>query len=154
VANPYAVGDDTTGGFCGPENINIDAPSSGSKYAVAVKYYGGDAPSRTHVNVYCNGARVLSTGYNPVTAVNYPQLTTSGQDSDGDMWKVGLVTITGTGAAMQCAVDPTVSKTPVPVLDGPTGFCVDNTTTNGSNSVRYLAPNGVVPASAGAMCWH
>jgi hypothetical protein len=154
VSNPYQTGDDFSGGFCGPENVNVDAPTTASTYAVAVKYYGGSAPSRAHVNVYCNGARVLSTGFNPVTGVNYPELRTSGGDTDGDMWKVGLVGITGSGASMVCNVQPSVAKNPVPATDGPTGFCVDTTATNGANSVLYLASSGGVPADANALCFH
>jgi len=39
-----------------------------------------------------DGVRVLSTGYDPITGNNSPQLIASGGDSTGDMWKVGLVT--------------------------------------------------------------
>ena len=39
----------------------------------------GTSSAKPHVNVYCNGARVLSVGYNPATGqTQFPLLNTPG----------------------------------------------------------------------------
>ena len=100
TSGPLGVG----GGYCGPENINVDAPADASTYAVAVKFYGGADASKTHVNIYCNGARIFSAGYNPITGNNSPTLLKSGQDTTGDMWKVAQVGATVAGGNLTCTV--------------------------------------------------
>jgi hypothetical protein len=53
-----AVTDPTAGGFCAPENINIDDPPLGEPYRIWVNYYSQHSYSGdTHpsVNVYCWG---------------------------------------------------------------------------------------------------
>jgi hypothetical protein len=155
VTNPNTVGDGFSGGFCGPENVNVDAPSDGSKYAVALKYFGGSASSRAHVNVYCNGERVLSTGFNPVTAVDFPHLTTSGQDDSGDMWKVSLITAHVTPQGLTCDVSPAKAQVPrQTTTDGPNAYCVDTTGLDGSEAVQYFAAGGAVPLDSDALCFH
>src|SRR5208337_2707418 len=83
--------------FCGPENINLDNPNDGDAFAVAVNHYnnhGGTPNARVHVNLYCNGERVLSAGYDPVTGqTKNPLLNKPGQDATGDYWEVGTITV-------------------------------------------------------------
>ncbi len=141
--------------FCGPENINIDAPPNGSKYAVAVKHFSGSPPTRAHVNVYCNGERVLSTGYNPVTGNDFPKLLTSGGNSGGDMWKVAMITanVNGSGA-LDCLVEPVPSSNPHPATDGSNAYCVDNASTDSSEATSFLTSGGAAPLDAEALCFH
>jgi hypothetical protein len=163
--------------FCGPENINVDAPGDGDTFAVAVRFYarhGSPAHqgAQTHADIYCNGARILAAGYDPLPnaagAITsyYPQLVTPGADGDppsqyygygesgGDMWKVGLVTTSITGGVLTCAVVPTASMTPDANLDGSSSYCVDDATLNGANSQILLTSSGGVPADANALCYH
>ncbi len=157
VTNPNAPGGGSGtpgGGFCGPENVNVDTPADGSKYAVAVKYFGGSGVSRTHVNVYCNGERVLSTGYSPVTGIDFPKLTTAGDDTTGDMWKVTLITAQVKNGVLSCDVKPTASQNPHAALDGNSAYCVDTTSMDGANTTKYLAPGGAAPLNSDAMCFH
>jgi hypothetical protein len=140
--------------FCGPENINIDNPGNGSRYAVGVKYFGGSAVSRTHVNVYCNGERVLSTGYNPVTGNDFPKLASSGGNTSGDFWKVAMITASVTPAGLACDVKPVPSQQPHAATDGSNAYCVDNTTRNTSDSAKYFTSGGSNPLDAEALCFH
>jgi hypothetical protein len=147
------------GGFCGPENINVDAPANGDVFAVGLRFYGRDgsatANALSHVNIYCDGARILSAGYDPTTpGAVYPQLITPGQDTTGDMWKVALVTTSVTGGALTCNVAPTQSTTPDAQRDGSTAYCVDNASLQGANSQKYLTNGGGVPATANSLCYH
>jgi len=152
VTNPNDVA--SSGQFCGPENINIDAPGDGDKFAIAVKYYGGTPPSKTHVNVYCNGVRVVSTGYNPVTGNNYPQLLQMGSNTTGDMWKVGFVTAHVNGNMLSCDVATTQSQLPHMTTDGSNAYCVDNTNLDTTDSTKFLTPGGLQPLDANALCFH
>jgi hypothetical protein len=154
VVNPN--GSSATGPFCGPENINLDAPANGDQYALGMRFYtkNGATNPRMHVAVYCDGERVLSAGYDPLTGNNFPQVATAGADSMGDMWKVGIVTTTVTGGALSCAVSPTASQVADVALDGTTAFCVDDVTLNGANSQTYLTTGGGTPANAAALCFH
>jgi hypothetical protein len=154
VTNPNQFGGILGGGYCGPENVNVDTPSDGSQYAIGVKFYGGSDVSKTHVNIYCNGARVFSAGYNPVTGNNYPALATSGANTTGDMWKVALVTATIAGGTLSCAVDPVTSKAAHAATDGTTANCVDNTSSDGTNADTYLTSSGGTPANGAALCFH
>jgi hypothetical protein len=156
VVNP--AGSSAVGPFCGPENINLDAPADGDQYAVAMRFYGrnGTASANVHghVNVYCDGERILSAGYDPVAGINYPQLATPGADDSGDMWKVALVTTTLMGTTLRCTVAPTQSTAANTTLDGTTAYCVDDSTLNGAAAEEYLTSGGGVPASANALCFH
>ena len=153
--NPNAPGGGFGGGgFCGPENINVDAPADQSKYAVAVRYFRGNVPSRTHVNVYCNGERVLSTGYNPVNGNDFPKLSTAGANSTGDMWKVAMITAHVNGGVLTCDVAPTQSQLPHVATDGSNAYCVDNTTQDTAFSAQYLTSGGLTPLDANAICFH
>jgi hypothetical protein len=156
--------------FCGPENINIDNPSDGDEYAVAVRFYARHGTpagqgARTHADIYCNGARILAAGYDPLPGPTglitslYPQLITQGEDGSagegGDMWKVALVTTsTGDGGELNCTVVPTQSMTADPSRDGTTAYCVDNAGMDGANSQILLTSSGGVPANANALCYH
>jgi hypothetical protein len=153
VTNPN---DSTSfGGYCGPENINIDLPVDGDKFAVAVKYYGGTPASRTHVNIYCNGVRVVSTGYNPVNGNDFPKLLQEGGDSTGDMWKVGMITAHVSGGMLtSCDVTTTQSQLPHVASDGSNAYCVDSTTTDGAQCTQLLTPSGQQPLDANAICFH
>ncbi len=154
------------GGFCGPENINIDAPNPGDTFAVAVRFYarhGSPAGqgAQTHADVYCNGARILAAGYDPLPNASglitsyYPQLVTPGDDSGGDMWKVGLVTTSaGDGGGISCTVVPTQSMVADVNRDGTTSYCVDNAGLNGADSQSLLTTGGGTPANANGLCFH
>ena len=102
------------------------------------------------MNVYCNGQRIVSAGYDPIGGQQFPVLRTSGAN-DGDMWKVGLVSVTNGPGGITCTVETTKSQTPNPTTDGSTNFCVDRTVTN---STRWLTPSGSRPLDAGVMCFH
>ncbi len=148
-------------GFCGAENINLDNPAPGDQYEVAVRFYGQYNPSPTnphvHSDIYCNGERILSAGYDPTMGNLFPQLGTAGQDDSGDMWKVATVTTsTGDGGAIACTVLPTQSKVANASLDGTTAYCVDDATLNTANSQKFLTSGGGVPSAtvATATCFH
>lgn len=140
--------------FCGPENINVDQPSNGSKYAVAVKYFSGSRETRAHVNVYCNGERVLATGYDPVTGNDFPKLLKSGSGSAGDNWKVAMITASVTPSGLACAVDPVPSSKPHPATDGSNAYCVDDTETDSPDAARFFTSGGATPLDAEALCFH
>jgi len=154
VFNPN--GSSITGPFCGPENINVDAPGNNDVFAIGLRFYNqsGSTPAKSHVNVYCDGARILAAGYDPVAGNLYPQLATPGQDSTGDMWKVALVTTTVSGGVLTCNVVPTQSKVANAALDGSTAYCVDDASLNGAESQEHLTAGGGVPANANALCYH
>ncbi|MCC6645875.1 MAG: hypothetical protein IT374_09930 [Polyangiaceae bacterium] len=149
-------------GFCGPENINLDNPNVGDRFLVGVHYYGGDTEVHPHVNLYCNGERKLSVGYDPTAnpPATFPRLKKSfGEVAkywDGDFWEVA--TVKWTGGADPCAIEPVKSKTPKPDQDGSTSLCVDTNQMNKANSTasdRWLfTPGGNVPATAADACWH
>ncbi len=140
--------------FCGSENINVDNPSDGSQYAIGVRYFNGSSSTKPHVNLYCNGERVLSTGYDPISGNDWPKLLTPGQGTSGDMWKVALVNAHLTGGVLSCDVAPTGSLAPHPTTDNSTSYCVDNTSNDTANSAKLLTPGGGVPATAQKLCFH
>ena len=152
------------GPFCGPENINIDAPADGDQYAVGVRFYTKNSPANlnphVHADIYCNGARILAAGYDPIAGTNFPQLITAGEDGNpsmnegGDMWEIGLVTTSITGGVLTCTVVPTQSQVADAARDGTTAYCVDNATLNGGTSQEFLTSGGGVPANANALCFH
>ena len=156
VVNPN--GSSATGPFCGPENINVDHPANNDRFAVGLRFFAQNTTPpvnvHAHVNVYCDGARVLSAGYDPVAGTTFPQLGTSGGDSSGDMWKVALITTQVTGAGLNCNVVPAQSTVPSPTLDGTTAYCVDDSATNGATSQSLLTSSGLEPANANALCYH
>jgi hypothetical protein len=130
------------------------------RFAVGLSFFGqmgASVPVGAHVDVLCNGHRVFSSGVDPVTGAAFPQLITpgpGGSDAFGDMWKVGIVTTTVTGAGLSCSVVPAQSVSPDPKRDGSSAYCVDNTTADGATSEELLTSTGLEPANADALCYH
>jgi hypothetical protein len=169
VADP--MNDETTGGFCGPENINLDNPKNGDKFVVGAHFFSKlyDAitppPPKPHVNIYCNGERKLAFGYDPTSTPpnEFPVLRQPGSElvaiDTGDMWEVARIEAKVTGGALtDCLITPIHSKTPKPTKDGSTDICVD---TNPQNNPGLADPtkwnfmaSGGYPATADAFCWH
>ncbi len=132
--------DPTSGLFCGPENINLDNPKDGDAFVVGVNHYGGGTASRNHVNVYCNGERVLSAGYNPVTGQNFPVLRNSGNETSGDWWTVATVrTHVGAAGITSCDVATVPPHHADPTRDG--SMCVDSTTNVSPAPYQYNYAN-------------
>jgi hypothetical protein len=149
--------------YCGPENINVDDPGNNERFAVGVRFFGRDGSATTsaltHADVYCNGARILAAGYDPVAGNDYPGLITNGGDSLGDMWKVGIVTTQIQAGVLNCTVETTPSVTPHTMAsgypsDGSSAYCVDNYTLDGPTSQTLLTGSGLEPANAAALCYH
>lgn len=155
---PDPNADDTSalGSFCGPENINVDEPGDGDKFAVSLNYFAGSPVSKGHVNIYCNGARVLASGYDPVTGGDFPHLVSAGGDggNPGDMWKVAMVTTHVQNGTLSCDVATTQSTTPSAQRDGSKAYCVDNNPANGANSTKWMTKTGALPATANDLCFH
>lgn len=157
--------------FCGPENINLDKPSDGDSFVVGVNHYDFDGTgglpgptSRAHVNLYCNGERVTSIGYNPTTGLVFPVLDTPGGDRSGDFWTVGTIQahVNGSGELASCDVLTAPSRVADLNRDGPAGasggspVCVDH-----GYSKKLFVENasqgasvGSVPAQASQWCKH
>jgi hypothetical protein len=156
VTNPN--GRSAAGPFCGPENINVDHPTVSDRFAVGLRFYGRTSSAsdavRSHVNVYCDGTRVLSAGYDPVAGNMYPQLWVSGGDTTGDMWKVAILTTTVTGTGLSCSIAPTQSTNFHASRDGSSAYCVDDSSLDGPTSQEYLTAGGLEPANANALCFH
>ena len=162
-----------SGGFCGPENINLDNPHDQDAFVVGVNHYGssGSSPNaKTHVNLYCNGQRVLSVGYNPVTGqTGFPLLKVAGGESTGDWWTVGTIKahVTG-GQVTACDVATVPSHNPDPTRDGPGGsqICVESQTNGSSPAWNYTnhafvdhaalqgIANGAAPTQPAQYCKH
>ncbi len=160
--------------YCGPENINIDNPKADEQFAVGAHYYrSGNTSTGTtahpHVNVYCNGERKLSLGYDPTTtpATDYPRLSTGANPTildskmDGDFWNVARVKWNGT-AADPCLVEPITSTVAKATKDGSTNSCVEtnpqNVTSPNNSTLWLFTQGGVYPvgpaATPDALCWH
>ena len=179
VTDPTAIG--TMAGFnafCGPENINLDDPNDGDRFAIAVNDYanhGGTTNAHPHVNVYCNGARILSAGYNPLTKqTSFPLMNNPGLDKTGDYWEVGTVSVqVGDGGAIACSVATVPSHHADQVRDGVTNptsagnaLCVDSTMSGAIPPVDYASHaliedvavqggmDGGIPAGAAGFCKH
>jgi hypothetical protein len=175
-----SIADPSASSFCGPENINIDNPRNGDRFVVGVNYFSGpieNPRSRPHVNIYCNGERVLSAGYNPLTGqLNHPALLTHGGDTGGDFWTVATVqtTVDTSGNLVSCGVETIPSRHADPTRDGPpsngTGadFCVDSTSnaTPAPNNFNYTShrfvdagssqelASGAIPQTRTQWCKH
>jgi hypothetical protein len=166
--------DDT---FCGPENINLDNPNDNEKFIIGVNHYanhGGTANAKLHVNVYCNGARVLSAGYNPATGAQWPLLKVGGQDQGGDFWQAVMVTThVSAGMLSSCDVEVVPSHHADQTRDGPAAsagagnsLCVDSKTNMSSPVFNYTshmfvdansaqgAAAGSLPTTAAGFCKH
>lgn len=171
--------DPAASSFCGPENINLDNPKDGDRFVVGVNYYKkatATTAAHPHVNLYCNGARVLSAGYNPVTGQNsFPAMLKSGSDSTGDFWTVATIrtSVDDGGTLIDCDVDTLPSRSADPTRDGPptllgggSDFCVDSTDNKSPvpfnySSHKFVDPGsgqgldaGLVPAAPGQWCKH
>ena len=162
----------TAGSFCGPENINLDNPNNDDAFVVGVNMYSG-SNSKPHVNLYCNGERVVSVGYNPATGQTaFPLLRNSGQGTSGDFWTVATIrAVVAGGNLTSCAVTTIPSRVANASRDGvpnmgSTGndICVDSAATDAT--FRYtskafvenatgqgLAP-GAQPMTATQWCKH
>jgi hypothetical protein len=129
VSCDRGIDDPTSGDFCGPENINVDNPKDGDAFVVGVNHYSnhaGTSNAKSHVNIYCNGERVLSSGYNPVTAQAFPVLITPGTELTGDWWTVATVrTHVAGGQITSCDVAAVPPHHADPTRDG--SLCVDST---------------------------
>jgi hypothetical protein len=169
------------GDFCGPENINLDNPNDNDAFVIGVNHYDtyGVPTAKPHVNIYCNGVRVLSAGYNPVTGqTGFPVLSKAGQDATGDFWTAATVKAhVSAGQLTTCDVATIPSHHADPNRDGPaaqappndtTGLCVDSTanTTPAPNQYNYVdhrfidhaalqgGTNGGTPATPAGWCKH
>jgi hypothetical protein len=164
--------------FCGPENINLDNPNDGDAFVVGVNHFGntmGPSEAHPHVNLYCNGARVLSAGYNPLTGqVRNPLLNIGGADLTGDLWEVATITVhVSSGQVTSCDVVTVPSHHADQTRDGVTNpttqgnqVCVDSTMDNANPRFRYTnhafienqglqgGRNGGIPATAAGFCKH
>jgi hypothetical protein len=149
--------------FCSPENINLDNPKNGEKFAVGVQYYDGPSNKtpRPHVNVYCNGERKLAFGFDATSMPpnNFPVLRQSGQDLGGDMWEVATIEakVNPGGMLTDCLISPVHSRTPKPDKDGSKDMCVDtnplDSATMGDDAWKFTT-TGAFPASSDQLCWH
>ncbi|MDP9150923.1 MAG: hypothetical protein M3O36_13415 [Myxococcota bacterium] len=164
--------------FCGPENINLDNPREGDRFAIGVNHFGnsgGSTEAKPHVNLYCNGERVLSAGYNPLTGqTRNPLLINPGTSYSGDFWEVGQVTAHVAGGQLtSCDVVTVPSHHADPMRDGPgtmassgNQICVDSQSSHATPAYNYRShdfvenqplqggTNGALPVTAGAFCKH
>ncbi len=157
----------TSASFCGPENINIDNPNNNDTFVVGVNHYenkGGTSNAKPHVNLYCNGERVLSVGYNPATGqTSFPLLNTGGDDRTGDFWTVATIKANVTGGNLtSCDIVTIPSRTADPVRDGPAtagtgnGICVDHgyTTKRFIENAGQGGTIGAQPSATSQWCKH
>lgn len=160
-----AITDPTSTSFCGPENINLDNPMNNDAFVVGVNHYGtsGAATAKPHVNLYCNGERVLSVGYNPATGQNaFPLLNTPGDDATGDFWTVATIRANVMGGNLtSCTVSTVPSRTADPTRDGPgnpgNDICVDNgyaTKNFVDNGTGQGLTQGALPMTPSQWCKH
>ncbi|MBL8912501.1 MAG: hypothetical protein JNM17_17545, partial [Archangium sp.] len=169
VSCDRAQTDPTNSGFCGPENINLDAPANGDTFVIGVNHYGnnsGTANAKPHVNLYCNGERVVSVGYNPATGqTSFPLLNTPGSDATGDFWTMATIRANVTGGNLgSCDVVTVPSRVANPTRDGPpnmggTGndICVDNMYASKNfvdNGTGQGLTQGQQPMTAAQWCKH
>jgi hypothetical protein len=163
--------------FCAPENINLDNPGDGQSFVVGVNHYanhGGTSNAHPHVNLYCNGERILSAGANPVTGETFPFMNKGGQDTSGDLWTVGTVKAhVSNGQLTSCDVATIPSHHADQVRDGVTSpntggnqLCVDSTKSSANPAFNYKTHEfienvalqggaaGGFPATAAAFCKH
>jgi hypothetical protein len=153
--DPNAPGDDS---FCGPENINLDNPKPGDRFIVGVQCYDCvttvHPAAHPHVNVYCDGARKFSAGYDPgQPPPNFPALVTAGQDEGGSLWSA--VVVAWKGAPQDpCKIQPVPSKKPNATTDGSTLYCVEDGPQNkGGTDPWHFVAGGGLPSSS-EVCWH
>ena len=164
TCDPSVADPQNTTGFCGPENINLDNPNNGDQFVVSVNHYNntsGSSNAHAHVNIYCNGARVVSTGYNPLTAgsaATGPLLVSGGADTTGDIWEVATVKW-DTANPLGCDVTTIPSASPDAVRDGTANksICVDSATAPAPKvytNHEFVEATGAIPATAAGFCKH
>jgi hypothetical protein len=135
----------TLNDFCGPENINLDNPKDNDSFVVGVNHYanqGGSSNAHPHVNVYCNGQRVLSSGFSPLTGqLAFPLLSKGGADTTGDWWNVATITAHVAAGGLTCDVATLPSRHADPTRDGPSDggstVCVDSTSNLSPTPFNY-----------------
>lgn len=161
IADPLNHGLGGQMGFCAPENINLDNPKNGDKFAVGVHYYssGDGANPQPHVNIYCNGERKLAFGFDPTATppVEYPIFRTPGASTGGDFWRVATIEaiVDESGTLTDCIIEPIGSTNPKPDKDGSANVCVDTNPQNAASGQPWLfTASGGYPDSAADMCWH
>lgn len=170
---------DPNDNFCGPENINLDNPRNGDRFVVGVNHFqtdvGGNPNAKPHVNLYCNGQRVLSVGYNPASGqTQFPLLRTPGRDTTGDFWTAAVITARLDGGMLtSCDVETVPSHHADPTRDGPgatptagNALCVDSQTNMSMPAFSYTShrfvdpgsaqgiPAGSIPMTAAQFCKH
>ena len=133
---------------------------------VGVNHYGnnsGTANAKPHVNLYCNGERVVSVGYNPATGQTaFPLLNTPGSDVSGDFWTVATIRANVTGGNLtSCTVTTVPSRMANATRDGPgnpgNDICVDNmyaTKNFVDNGTGQGLAQGALPTMASQWCKH
>lgn len=146
-------------GFCAAENINLDQPKDGERFAVATHAYSITGTVKPHVNIYCNGVRRLSLGHDPTSGQDYPQLRVSGADTGGDFWEAAIVRAIadGSGNLTDCAIEPVPSDNFKVNKDGSPNYCVDTDPQNGGGATAsdwLFMPGGGYPQNAADLCWH
>ncbi len=150
--------DPTASDFCGPENINLDNPRDGERFVVGVNYFGGEREVPVHANVYCNGERVVSMGFNPVTGSGFPRLLRAGGDSSGDFWTAAVLTtrVDSTQQLTSCFVETIPSRTADPLRDGSQAYCVDTGTSRAFVAVDAGQGDtpGSIPTARERWCKH
>src|SRR5262249_18001117 len=146
---------------------NLDNPNDNDAFVVAVNHYSGSG-ARPHVNIYCNGQRVLSAGYNPVSGQTmFPLLSFGGDDTNGDLWTGAAGATPPSGGAITSRDTVTV---PSPVanttLDGPQGtnLCVDSTRNSAPTKYtnhlwveptsKQTGNTGTIPSTTANWCKH
>lgn len=163
-----SIDDPTNADFCGPENINIDNPGNNDAFAVGVEFYdnwkangsaGTSGTAHPHVNLYCNGQRVLSAGYNPATGQTaFPLMNTPGQTGSGDFWNVATIKANVSGSTLSsCTVTTLPSRVANTTRDGSTNICVDHAYANHNFIESGTGQGGTVggqPSSATQWCKH
>lgn len=148
-----------TGAFCGAENINLDNPKAGDRFAIAAHAYAISTSVKVHANIYCNGVRKLSLGYDPTAGQQYPELQESHAMQGGDFWEIAEIDpiVDASGTMTDCTVAPVHSVVPKPSKDGSTDVCVDTNPQNGAlgdeRKWKFQA-DGEYPATAAGLCWH
>lgn len=101
-----------------PENINLDAPRTGDRFRIAVRYRGnvrdsddtdaGRAPARVIaarplINVYCRGELRAAFGGDPEQTEDREDLRLS---QPGQLWRVADVVVTQSGCDVTALRDP------------------------------------------------
>ncbi len=156
-------------GFCAAENINLDNPNNGDRFAIGAHAYGTTGAVHPHINIYCNGERRLSLGYDPLNNQNFPVLLEAGPtnsqqtiapDFGGDFWAAATVqAVVSGGQLTDCTIEPVHPVAFKANKDGSPDYCVD---TNPENASTYASDDrqwnfvasGAYPSPTDKICWH